>query len=237
MRIVGLNIRHGGRNRIDGIVKALDDYGSDIVVLGEYRANASGRRIQEKVQDIGLKYFVEGKTENKNGNTVAICSKIPFEISELSNNLGTHSHRIIEAVFDGFKLVGVYFPNKELKRPVFEYLMGYCERNINETVAILGDFNTGKHYIDMNDKGVLCAEYIDRIEELGWVDGWRKFHGDKREYSWYSTAKNGFRIDHAFCTPSFSQELVKTEYDHHVREKGITDHSALILDILIKNKY
>jgi len=227
---------HGGGDRVDGIVKAFDDYGADVVVLGEYRANDSGGRIQEKLGGIGFRYFAEGRAGNKNDNTVAICSKVGFDVSELSNNLGVHSHRIIEAVFDGFRLVGVYFPTKKFKRPVFEYFMGYCERNVNEAVAILGDFNTGKHYIDMKGKGVLYAEYIDRIEEMGWVDGWRKFHGDKREYSWYSTAENGFRFDHAFCTPSFSQKLLRAEYDHRVREQGFTDHSALILDILIKDK-
>jgi exodeoxyribonuclease III len=44
---------------------------------------------------------------------------------------------------------------------------------------------------------------MDAIEQIGFRDLWRHRYPDRREYSWFSTRNNGFRIDHAFL----SQEL------------------------------
>ncbi len=109
--------------------------------------------------------------------------------------------------------------------------MEYCLENLKDNVAIIGDFNTGKHYIDEKKSIFLCADYISRMEDMGWIDGWRRFHNDKKEYTWYSSKGNGFRIDHIFCTPSFGKVLKNVVYSHQVREDKITDHSALIIDL------
>jgi hypothetical protein len=42
---------------------------------------------------------------------------------------------------------------------------------------------------------------MDRIAEIGFCDLWRRRNPEVREYSWFSTRGNGFRIDHAFLSP------------------------------------
>ncbi len=233
MRIVSLNIRQGGGSRIDRILNSLYMYDSDTIILCEFRHNSNGQKLQTHLNQIGFKYFAAGNTEHPNNNTVSIFSKSRFELGPSADVLGINSHRVIEAVFQDFTLVSVYFPIRERKKPVFDYLIDYCIENQNERVAIIGDFNTGKHFLDEPGSDFICEEYIHKIEALGWIDGWRMFHSDKREYTWYSNKGNGFRIDHIFCTQAFTQALQKVDYSHKIREEKLTDHSSLLVETLI----
>jgi len=64
------------------------------------------------------------------------------------------------------------------------------------------------------------------------IDAYRGLHGySRQEFSWFVKRKEkriGRRFDHVFC----SRELVihGCEYLHHLREDGLSDHSALELD-------
>ena len=70
---------------------------------------------------------------------------------------------------------------------------------------------------------------------MGWVDAWRSTHPDDREFTWLSAPphRNGFRLDHAFISPSLTPGLLGARYDHTTREGGATDHSALVIDLRI----
>jgi len=37
---------------------------------------------------------------------------------------------------------------------------------------------------------------MEQLIELGWVDAWRFLHPAKREFTWFSSANNGFRLDY-----------------------------------------
>lgn len=55
------------------------------------------------------------------------------------------------------------------------------------------------------------------------------------EWTWYSKRKggargNGFRLDHAFATPSLAPRI-SCRYSHVEREAGISDHSIMIVEI------
>ena len=51
-----------------------------------------------------------------------------------------------------------------------------------------------------------------------------------QEYSWYSNAGNGFRIDHALAGMKVTSRCVNSYYDHSTRDT-LTDHSALIVEL------
>jgi hypothetical protein len=46
MRIVTINLRHGGGQRIDQIIELLISFHSDVLVLTEFRNNKNGDKIQ-----------------------------------------------------------------------------------------------------------------------------------------------------------------------------------------------
>jgi exonuclease III len=71
---------------------------------------------------------------------------------------------------------------------------------------------------------------MDGIEAIGFCDLWRRRYPDGREFSWYSTRRNGFRIDHAFLSPALAARAGEVRYSHEERLSGLSDHSPLILD-------
>jgi exonuclease III len=64
------------------------------------------------------------------------------------------------------------------------------------------------------------------------VDLWRLRHGERRDWTWRS-AKNKFRIDHAFGNEAFIERSAnyRCEIDHEPYLNKMTDHSAIILDL------
>jgi exodeoxyribonuclease-3 len=71
---------------------------------------------------------------------------------------------------------------------------------------------------------------MDAIEQIGFRDLWRHRYPDRREYSWFSTRSNGFRIDHAFLSQELAAYAGTVHYSHEERIAGLSDHSPLILE-------
>lgn len=230
MKILALNIQHGGGGRASAILQAINAHQADTIVLTEFRENKNSGRIRCGLFSDGYIYQFSGSIEPKL-NSVFIASKTPFvpKTDILSPKL---KHRIVGAQFTNLLLLGFYFPGKDEKKPVFEELYDVFQSNFNNPVLAMGDLNTGKHYVDEKGASFYCAEYMDKFDDLGFVDVWRKLHKDKTEYTWYSNAGNGFRIDHAFASPVLESRVEDSWYSHKEREDSITDHSALVVKVL-----
>src|SRR5258708_18096599 len=56
-------------------------------------------------------------------------------------------------------------------------------------------------------------------------DLWRRRYPAVREYSWFSTRGNGFRIDHAFLSDGLAARAGTIRYSHEERLAGLSDHS------------
>lgn len=96
---------------------------------------------------------------------------------------------------------------------------------------ILEDFNTGKYLLDEKGATFSCADEFYELERNKFVDAWRCRNRKIREFSWYSHAGNGFRIDHAFVSPELNHKVEKIYYSHMERIDGVSEHSALILEL------
>ncbi len=75
------------------------------------------------------------------------------------------------------------------------------------------------------------APFMDKILAAGFQDVWRDRFPEGREFSWYSHRGNGFRVDHAFASPRLAPRIGDVRYSHAERAIGVSDHSALVLDI------
>jgi exodeoxyribonuclease III len=98
-------------------------------------------------------------------------------------------------------------------------------------VLAIGDFNTCRAYLDEAGATDLTAHYLDAIEQIGFRDLWRHRYPERREYSWFSTRSNGFRIDHAFLSPELAASAGAVYYSHEERVARLSDHSPLILEL------
>jgi exonuclease III len=89
-----------------------------------------------------------------------------------------------------------------------------------EPFIFIGDLNTGLRRIDESSSTFQCAEHFGRRADSGWTDAWRHFNGNTFEPTWISTAGDGFRLDHAFVSPSLLPRVRTCYYSHGERGRG-----------------
>lgn len=229
MRIVTMNIRHGGGSRIPRIVAFLASLAPDTVVLTEYRANDKGISIGKDLRAQGYAWQAASSVEPK-VNSVFIAAKKPFAVATSVTNSQIESHRMLVAQFVGFDIVGVYFPQNEAKRPVFNHLRTNLLPLISVVGIVIGDFNTGKPFEDEVGNTFSCSDCFSELLASGLIDSWRKRNSEGREFTWFSYAGNGFRVDNALCTQAFDSRIQSIVYLHDCRESGLTDHSAMLVE-------
>ena len=227
LTITTWNIRHGGGSRLQQITAVLDGYSnSDVLVITEYRPNKNGKAIRAFLEEKGYGHQFATVTEEKK-NGVLVASRLEFE-AKTDTRLAEHSHRVAKVQFEGFTLYGCYFPQQKEKQKVFDYLIDECANS--DRSIITGDINTGLHFIDEKGKSFYCADALHQLNQI-MPDAYRHLHGEKKEYSWFSNAGNGFSIDHFMVSPSMLGDVRRCEYKHGPRESKASDHSAMSLEL------
>jgi exonuclease III len=132
-------------------------------------------------------------------------------------------------------MLACYFPQRREKAIFFDRCSQLVASYGGRPFILVGDLNTGNQTIDRTDRGkkYWCSNGFDRLcQSDSLLDLWRHTHSDTREWSWLSNSGNGFRIDHALVNRDFLDQLRPVcTYDHQTRESGLTDHSALIIEV------
>jgi exodeoxyribonuclease III len=232
MRLLAWNIRQGGGSRIARIADALTRHEADILVLSEYRGGDSATRLLEALSTLGYAYTTTlAPPPNRAG--VLIASRYPFRDHGAVDSVLVEPYRMLSVEFPAFRLIGIYMPNLLAKIPYWEALITALSVANGGLALAVGDFNTCRPYLDEAGAIDKTAHYMDRIAELGFCDLWRQRHPTLREYSWFSTKGNGFRIDHAFLSDGLAERAGSIRYSHEERLAGISDHSPLILDLRV----
>lgn len=228
LKILSWNIRQGGGSRLSGIVNHLAKEKADIVVLSEFRNGDTGTRLRNALMKIGYRHQVV--TGEKNGvNSVLIVSTFAAGSELYTDADENFTHNIATAVFPAFKVMGVYLPHKK-KNKLLPYINNLIIKEDTHYI-IVGDYNTGKNYIDQKGKSFWYEEELFRMEKNGYVDAFRHVHGDIKDYSWYSHQGNGYRYDHTYVDKALLPIVKDCYYLHDWREKKISDHSPMVLEL------
>jgi exonuclease III len=230
MRLLAWNIRQGGGSRLARIGDALARHDPDIVVLSEYRGGDSGARLVATLDRLGCRHVTQlAPPPSRNG--VLIAARCAFhEHGAIGSGL-PEPYRMVSVEFASFRLSGIYMPNLVAKLPYWEALIAALSLESGGPALAIGDFNTCRAYLDEAGAIDPAAHYMDIIEQIGFCDLWRHRYPAGREYSWYSTRGNGFRIDHAFLSPCLAARAATIRYSHEERLAGLSDHSPLILEL------
>jgi len=228
MRIATLNIRHGGGTRVAALLEHIAELDADILALTEFRCNRSGSALRDRLAALGYVELAPSCTLTSE-NCVLLASRLPMQVTEMSAGPPGHEHRLIAAITGHLSIIGAYFPQREAKRQVFKQVLKRLPR-LRPLGVLIGDFNTGKPYLDESGNTFSCVDAFTNLEVAGLVDAWRSRNPDVKEYSWFSSKGNGFRVDHAFCTPDFDRRIRAVQYIHRCRVSGATDHAALLID-------
>ena len=230
MKLLSLNICHGGQRRIERLLGRILGAEADVVVLTEFHRDASGDKITAALMANGYTCSSPETASPKN-NTVMIASRRRFTVVPLVGLSDSDHPRALLAQFEGFSVFGVYFAQKEDKRSLFNFIMQQGVPLLGPRGVVTGDFNTGKAFSDETGRSFYCIDSFEQLEQSGLVDSWRSRNPEAREFSWYSRPwNNGFRIDHIFSTPAMDQAVTRIGYDHLPRTEKETDHSAMVAE-------
>ena len=222
-------MRHGGGRRSAAIADWIGRQQPDIAVLTEYRQRSSGVTLPSALARIGLTHQM-ASTKIPRQNGVMVASRLPFRGVLPATFDAAYEHRCIRATFNDIEMYCLYFPNKQAKEALFDFLLSLPEDTCARSTLLVGDFNTGRHFEDEPGKILMCVEQFEALLAAGWVDAWRARHPRAREFTWYSHMGGGFRLDHALMSPSLAAACKVITYDHSVREQGLSDHSAIVVE-------
>jgi exodeoxyribonuclease III len=234
LRMVALNTRSGGGNRALALAAALAAREPDVVVVGEaYPDGPRAARLRDALGEVGLVHQAGAESRTPGvPSAVLIASRLPLTVACQPLVDGPNRQRVVEARVGGILLGGAYFPLAKPKVAFWrDEFLPYAASRLGEDALLAGDFNSGAHFVDEAGATALAAAEFARMSETGWVDAWRSRRPDGREFSWFSHVGNGFRIDQAFASPSLAPRLADARYDHSTRESGVSDHSALVVDV------
>lgn len=222
------------------IALALVELDADIVVITEFRSRTGGQ-IRAALHDHGWVHQAASRTpEDVNGvllasrhplREVEIPRAGPLSWSELTTRLV-----LAELEWDGAGLwvLGAHVPCAEVgsaRQAVFGALVKVGGHLRSHPGMILGDLNAGRHGVDERGATLENSAMLGRLSTLGFVDAWRALHPEGREYSWFSHLGEGFRIDHALASAPLAPRVRSAWYEHSLREDGLSDHSALLVEV------
>lgn len=227
IKFLSWNIQQGGGSRVRGIINFIIRQKAHIVVLSEFRNNDSGLFIRQKLLENGY-HFQTVSLEPSDTNSVLIASRLASNSRLFVTSGLDHAHTVIAADFPAFHLYGVYLPHKK-KHKLFELLQKEVEDH--SPALVMGDFNTGKNFIDQKGDSFWYTSELKSFEETGMIDAFRYVQGDVEAYSWFSHQGNGYRYDHIYVNEDLLPVIKNCDYLHEAREKKLSDHSPMILDL------
>jgi exonuclease III len=246
VRILAVNVKAGGLNaKIDALIERALDRRAEVYVFSEFRDTPAGGRIRQATERSGLHH--QAYSQGHRGNGVLVAAMQAFE--PVYNPAGlpedAYPSAMIECIFERVHIIGVYLPGQDRKRPHLEYLIHLAQAMDAHNVAAMaiGDFNSGRNETDIEanaGKKRLVDEFstadLYGLLERQWRELWLYKHPDTLEFSWYPRMgtpqrKNGWRLDKAFASRALLPRVRDANYDHSFRLDGLTDHSALIVDL------
>jgi exodeoxyribonuclease-3 len=236
MRVFAWNIQQGGGRRIGRLMRTVVERRADTVVLGE-TSRTRFAELATALTGLGFRLAtIEPPPADDRG--VLIATTRPFRRRAPSARGVVARHRWSEVWFPEarFALAGLYFP--DTAKPIqalWPRVIEAADRRRAEDYFLTGDLNSGQSAFDTEGATLSSDPWFSAMPFHGMVDLWRHRHRDKREYTWYSHARNGkrngFRLDHVFGTHGARRRLGEVRYFHEDRAPGLSDHSSLLFEV------
>jgi exodeoxyribonuclease-3 len=242
-RIATQNINWGGEPqapgcdgapRLDRLVSSVGALDADVVVLTEFKSGPLGDELATLLGQAGYPHLHKSDPPPYRLGT-AIAARRPLVPATLPIPLAqfgpVEPWRSIGVHVDGIEVFGCYFPLGEAKPLFWNWLLDNARALWDRDVLLVGDFNTGHKYVDEAGDTFACQEQHAALEALGFVDTWRAAHPTGRDYTWYSSAGNGFRLDYVWASASLAGRVSRVWHDHEPRLKLASDHSAVVAEL------
>lgn len=232
MNVVAWNIRWGGGERSSDIAAVLIERHPDVIVLSEYQPAASAPLV-EALRGAGWPHGVFSTPPLKYGG-VAVLAKTPLTEQPAGGPMRAFHFRYLSVTVPAhdLDLRAVYAPlHHDPYADFWNAMLADLRASVQRPVLMIGDLNAGKSGIDSPSPDVFCSDFFTQLPGCGYRDLWRGLNGHAaREHTWQGRV-NPYRLDHAFGSSALAGRVRACAYDHTVRERGVSDHSLLWLEI------
>jgi endonuclease/exonuclease/phosphatase family metal-dependent hydrolase len=247
LRVLSYNVLRGGAGREDALAAVITSCAPDIVILQEATQPSI---VQHLARACEMAHWAASP-----GHSVAFMSRVEIA-GHVWRRVRWARRAYLELVTSGgLCIYGVHLSavhsNLTEQRRAYEVraLLRSVERHQHGLHLVTGDFNTlapGER-LDMNKlppklralawvtgKSIRWIT-IRMMLEAGYVDGYRKFHGD--EGHTFPALDPHVRLDYAFLPQPFAGNLLRCEVVRtHPSAKHASDHLPLLTEISTKDR-
>ena len=250
MKIISWNINGIRAVYKKNFLKWLVKTNADIICLQEIKAQKE--QIPSDLLEPKDYYFYFNQAVKKGYSGVAVYTKQkPLKVQyKLGLKRFDQEGRILKLEYSDLILINLYLPhggrqkeNLNYKLKVYEYIFAYLKRIKDKNVILIGDFNIAHQEIDLarpkqNQNNTMFTskerKQINRIIDMGFVDTFRIFNKEGKNYTWWPYFVNarernlGWRIDYIFV----SKKLVLKLKDAFILSKVMgSDHCPIGIEI------
>jgi exodeoxyribonuclease III len=255
MRLITWNVA-GRIGRQPDQAEALLGAGADVIALQEVtvRTEPLWRESLLAAGFAHIEHALDGLPPRPSKRRLAVLTAARSQLTRLPAPAVPWPERVLCCSVDGVEVINVHSPiapSPELAKirtheAVAEYLRGVAPA----PRVLCGDLNTPRRELEdgtlltfaHDSKGRLRPERGERwdraeralVRDLGWTDAFRVVNGyGTRDASWtFSGDKGGWRLDHVLVD---GLNVLAAAYAHDWRRAGLSDHSALVVDVAPAN--
>ena len=246
IRIVSWNIRAGGGKRAADILAQLHDWRPSLIGLCEFRGTTASQWLAAQLAEAGFEHQLTSVNPAAPAtNALLLASRFPLSPVSLPGMPRLRERWLLARVATRPELtLGLmHIPNHTEPRRKYPYMnavLRLAKQWQQGPGLMIGATNCGKRGIEAEipSPAIFRREHdwMHGMEKRDWVDAFRHLEGERREYTWYSHRDNGFRLDHAFCSPELAPALIGTRHswgrdpNNPQRRDALSDHAGLIVE-------
>ena len=237
--ILTLNIGNPAVERAERQLDWLSARSEDVLVLTETCDSKGTRLIAERLAGAGWDVRLPLPADGERGVLVASRVRLAARAGDVTPYLPARAE-LVGLAGATLDVIGVYVPSRdestvktERKRRFVSELATALDRRPERSAVLIGDLNILEPQHRPRRHEFVDWEYAvyDGLLGAGWLDAYRLAHPDAMEYSWVGHHDDGYRFDHAFVTSDLRDRVATCGYAHETRELGLTDHSAMLLEL------
>lgn len=173
-----------------------------------------------ELEELGYSYIEESLPER--GNYSLTMTFYKGKTPKYINSPGNYrANRSVICRDEDMLICGSHFPC-ESDEEFLRHMKAFINKNMNGDLLLIGDLNA-------NDPSCGNKKMVNSLIEEGAVDLWMAAGNDEDTPT---EAQFGGRLDYAIASPSLAEKVEKIEIDSYPMDVNLTDHAAIIVDIV-----
>jgi exodeoxyribonuclease-3 len=239
LSLLTFNIANPSPERAQRQLAWLASRDEDVLVLTETKDSAGCRLLADAFSTAG--YHVAYPVPENGDYGVLIATKIKCGTEDFGSRVGylpSRAAAVTMAAPGGpIHVIGAYVPSRDASAKKTERKRKWlhaCHTALAGwpagSAAFIGDLNVLEPGHQPHYPFFARFEYDfyrQLTDDCDLVDAFRVLHPDAVEHSWVGRTGDGYRYDHAHCTPDLAAKLIACDYLHEPRLDRLSDHSAL----------